>query len=183
MFTYPLAPDVELRLLEPRHAEEQLALIDGNREQNGNDNMKTVIRACQASDLEAVLRLYRQLQPEDTTTLEDITRVFAEMSVHPGCEVFVAEFNGSVAGAFTLFILPNMTRSGRPAAVLVNIVVDEPLRGHGIGRAMLEFARDRSQAHDCYALSLTSNAIRTEAHAFYRHCGMVQHGLSFRYRL
>ncbi|MHB9108357.1 MAG: GNAT family N-acetyltransferase [Armatimonadota bacterium] len=32
MFSYPLAPDAELRLLEPRHAEEQYALIDGNRE-------------------------------------------------------------------------------------------------------------------------------------------------------
>jgi len=32
MFSYPLAPDAELRLLEPRHAEEQFALIDDNRE-------------------------------------------------------------------------------------------------------------------------------------------------------
>jgi len=31
MFSYPLAPDAELRLLEPRHAEEQYALIDRNR--------------------------------------------------------------------------------------------------------------------------------------------------------
>ncbi|MHB0935979.1 MAG: GNAT family N-acetyltransferase [Armatimonadota bacterium] len=35
MFSYPLAPDAELRLLEPRHAEEQYALIDGNREHLG----------------------------------------------------------------------------------------------------------------------------------------------------
>ena len=35
MFSYPLAPDTELRLLEPRHAEEQYALIDGNREHLG----------------------------------------------------------------------------------------------------------------------------------------------------
>jgi len=32
VFSYSLAPDAELRLLEPRHAEEQFALIDGNRE-------------------------------------------------------------------------------------------------------------------------------------------------------
>jgi ribosomal-protein-serine acetyltransferase len=35
MFSYPLAPDAELRLLEPRHAEEQFTLIDGNREYLG----------------------------------------------------------------------------------------------------------------------------------------------------
>lgn len=35
MFSYPLAPDAELRLLEPRHAEEQFSLIDHNREHLG----------------------------------------------------------------------------------------------------------------------------------------------------
>jgi len=36
MFSYPLAPDTELRLFEPRHAKEQFALIDGNREHLGH---------------------------------------------------------------------------------------------------------------------------------------------------
>ncbi|MHB9108355.1 MAG: GNAT family N-acetyltransferase [Armatimonadota bacterium] len=145
--------------------------------------MKMVIRPCQASDLESLFRLYQQLQPADTTTLEELARGFAAMSAHPGCEVFIAETNGRVAGACTLYILPNMTRNGRPAAILENIVVDEPLRGHGIGRAMLEFARGQAQARGCYKLSLTSNAVRADAHDFYRRCGMTRHGLSFRYML
>ncbi len=81
-----------------------------------------------------------------------------------------------------LYILPNMTRNGRPAAILENIVVDEAQRGQGIGRAMLEYARERALEHGCYKLSLTSNARRADAHEFYRCCGMVQHGVSFRYQ-
>jgi len=99
--------------------------------------MKTVIRSCQSSDLASVFQLYRQLQPTDTTTLEELTVSFATMTAHPGCEVFVAEADSRVAGAFTLYILPNMTRNGRPAAILENIVVDEPMRGQGIDSAML----------------------------------------------
>ena len=50
-------------------------------------------------------------------------------------------------------------------------------------RHMLEYAREEALAAGCYRLSLTSNAKRTDAHAFYRRCGMVQHGVSFRYML
>ncbi|MHB0935980.1 MAG: GNAT family N-acetyltransferase [Armatimonadota bacterium] len=143
--------------------------------------MSIIIRLCRDDDLPELQRLYQQLQPADTTTLEELARGFAAMSAHPGCEVFVAETEGRVAGACTLYILPNMTRNSRPAAILENIVVDEPLRGHGIGRAMLEFAREQAQARNCYKLSLASNAVRADAHDFYRRCGMTQHGLSFRY--
>jgi len=143
--------------------------------------MKTTIRPCRQDDLPELFRLFRQLQPADTTTLEEIASGFAAMSAHPGCEVYVTEADGRITGTFTLYYLPNMTRSGRPVAILENIVVDALLRGQGIGRAMLLFAREQAQARKCYKLSLTSNAKRTEAHEFYRRCGMVQHGLSFRY--
>jgi len=112
--------------------------------------MKTIIRQCRTDDLEVVYRLYRQLQPSDTTTLEELASGYAAISAHPDYAVYVAETDGRVAGAFTLYILPNMTRNGRPAAILENIVVDEPLRGHGIGHAMLEFARGQAQARNCY---------------------------------
>lgn len=141
------------------------------------------IRKCQQADLPQLLRLYQQLQPSDTTTLEDVTCGFAAMSAHPGCEVYVTMADARVTGTFTLYYLPNMTRNGRWAAMLEHIVVDQPMRGQGIGRAMLEFARGQAQARNCYKLSLTSNAVRTEAHEFYRRCGMKQHGLSFRYAL
>jgi GNAT superfamily N-acetyltransferase len=133
--------------------------------------MNAIIRPCQRDDLPALFRLYRQLQPEDTTTLEEMARGFAAMTAHPGCELFVAEVEGRVAGAYTLYILPNMTRNGRSAAILENLVVDEPSRG--LGRAMLEFAREQARVRGCYKLSLTSNAVRTEAHEFYRRCGMA----------
>lgn len=145
--------------------------------------MNIMIRQCVENDLPELLRLYRQLQPEDTTTPDELAEAFARMQAFPGCAIFMAQLDGRMTGAFTLYLLPNTTRNGRPAAILENIIVDEPYRGRDIGRAMLEFVRERAREQNCYKLSLTSNAKRQEAHAFYLRCGMVQHGLSFRYVL
>jgi GNAT superfamily N-acetyltransferase len=140
------------------------------------------IRQCEESDLPALHTLYRQLHNGKTdATLEEIIAGFQAMRAFPGCEVYVADIDAQVVGTFVLYLLPNMTRHGRPAAILENIVVDEGQRGRGIGRAMLEFAHGRARKEGCYKLSLTSNAARTEAHEFYRRCGMTQHGVSFRF--
>lgn len=146
--------------------------------------MVPMIRHCKEQDLPSIHLFYQQLHEGETnTTLQEIIDGFHAMQAHQGCNVYVAEIDGQVVGTFVLYILPNMTRHGRPAAMLENIVVDEANRGQGIGRVMLEHARDLAQAAGCYKLSLTSNAKRTAAHDFYRRCGMVQHGVSFRYTL
>ena len=142
------------------------------------------IRLCNNEDLPALYLLYQLLHGGETdTTLEEMTLAFATLCAHPGCDVYVTEQDGRVVGTFVLYILPNMTRHGRPAAILENIVVDEAHRGQGIGRAMLEFARDLALARGCYKLSLTSNAKRADAHEFYRRCGMLQAWGDFRFSL
>jgi GNAT superfamily N-acetyltransferase len=146
--------------------------------------MPVEIRHGTEDDLFSLQQLYRQLHPEDTAdTLEELTDGFHAMCNHPGCEFYVAESEGNIVGTFVLYILPNITHHGRPAAMLENIVVDEAYRRRGIGREMLKFASSVAQEHGCYKLSLTSNAKRAEAHEFYRRCGMQQHGVSFRYEL
>lgn len=145
--------------------------------------MCVTIRDAVRADLPSLAELYRQLQPDDSTTPAVIECGFFAMQAQPGCRVFIAEHEDEIVGTFILYLLPNMTRNGRPAAVLENIVVDVRYRGHGIGREILAYARELARMHGCYKLSLTSNASRVDAHAFYRRCGMMQHGVSFRYVL
>ena len=144
--------------------------------------MSLIIRHAEALDLPALHLLYQQLHPADTTTtIEEMSEAFATRCAHPGCEVFVADQDDRVVGTFVLYRLPNMSFNARSMAILENIIVDEALRGQGIGRAMLEYARATAQAHGCLQLSLSSNARRTDAHEFYRRCGLAQH-VNFRYK-
>lgn len=145
--------------------------------------MSVTMRDAMPTDLPVLSALYRQLQPEDTTKPAELERGFYAMQAQPGCRVFIAACDEVIVGTFVLYLLPNMTRNGRPAAIVENIVVDARFRGQGIGREMLAYARELARVQGCYKLSLTSNAARTEAHAFYHRCGMMQHGVSFRYGL
>lgn len=141
------------------------------------------IRRCEIEDLPSVYALYRQLHREDTTSLVDMEKVFWSMREYPECNLMVVGTRSGILGTFVLYVLPNMTHFGRSAAIIENIVVDEAYRGKGIGRAMLEYSCNYAKARNCYKLSLTSNAKREDAHEFYRRCGMIQHGVSFRYEL
>ena len=149
------------------------------------DNRKSCeIRPCREEDLPAVQELYRQLTIDgEPTPLAELRQAFADNVGKPGFEVFVAELKGRVVGTYTLYILPNLTNNGRQAAILENIVVYSECRGAGVGRAMLDHGKQLATERGCYKLSLTTNAVREEAHRFYEHCGMFKHGYCYRYKL
>jgi GNAT superfamily N-acetyltransferase len=54
---------------------------------------------------------------------------------------------------------------------VAGLVVDEKYRGRGIGRALMQHAEAWAREHGCATVSLRSNVIRNEAHAFYKGLG------------
>jgi GNAT superfamily N-acetyltransferase len=50
-------------------------------------------------------------------------------------------------------------------------VVDEQARGAGVGRALMARAEQWARDHGCVAVTLRTNVVRTEAHAFYEKLG------------
>jgi len=99
---------------------------------------------------------------------------------YPNYRVFVAEFNGAIAGTYELLIMDNLAKRGRKSAIVEDVAVGKQYRGHGIGRAMLEHALELAQDAQCYKLALSSNLNREGAHAFYETLGFEKHGYSFR---
>jgi len=55
--------------------------------------------------------------------------------------------------------------------------------GRGIGRAMMEHAREECCKAGCYKFALSSNLNREDAHRFYDSLGFERHGYSFRVEL
>ena len=139
-----------------------------------------LFRVAGDADVDALLRLYGQLASgTGGLTREKLTQVFGELASRSDAAVWLAERDGAVVGTFILFILPALGDRCRPLAVVEDVVVDETLRGGGIGRRMMEFALRKAREANCYKLMLSSNLKRAEAHAFYESLGFQRHGYSF----
>jgi ribosomal protein S18 acetylase RimI-like enzyme len=59
----------------------------------------------------------------------------------------------------------------RPVGRISMFVIDECLRGRGIGAAMLAAAESRLAALGCGLVEVTSNMKRDRAHSFYERLG------------
>jgi predicted GNAT family N-acyltransferase len=62
----------------------------------------------------------------------------------------VLEVNGSVVATTYLNVIPNITRSASPYAVIENVVVEESLRGTGLGKEIMSATLDVAWGVRCY---------------------------------
>jgi GNAT superfamily N-acetyltransferase len=131
-----------------------------------------VFRAAQIGDFAGIMRLYRQLLPEDPAVDDgtDVT-VFERIQRSDWLHLFVLERASIVVATTYLNIVPNLTRSVAPYAVVENVVVDEALRGTGLGRQIMAGTLRAAWDAGCDKAMLMTGSRRPETHAFYRSCG------------
>jgi GNAT superfamily N-acetyltransferase len=132
----------------------------------------TLFREAGPADFDDVMRLYRQLQPEDPVLRDgsDAT-AFARILGSPGLHLFVLEADGAVVATTYLNVIPNLTRSASPYAVIENVVVEQPLRGAGLGKQIMAGTLQAAWAAGCYKAMLLTGSRNPATHAFYKACG------------
>ena len=141
-----------------------------------------VVRPAAEDDLAAVLALYAQPGMDDgrILPLADARRLLARFASYPDYTLYVAELDGEIVGTFALLIMDNLGHLGAPSAIVEDVMVAPAAQGRGIGRAMMEFARQKGMQKRCYKLVLSSNAKRERAHDFYEQLGYERYGYCFR---
>lgn len=131
-----------------------------------------MFRAAEKEDFDDVLRLYKQLHPEDPILLdESCFSVFERILDTAGLRLFVLELGGVVVGTSYLNIIPNLTRSASPYAVIENVVVEESVRGQGHGKRLMASTLRAAWDAGCYKAMLMTGSRRPATHAFYKVCG------------
>ncbi|MGE5549114.1 MAG: GNAT family N-acetyltransferase [Bacteroidota bacterium] len=80
-------------------------------------------------------------------------RIFQGLMQGGAQEAFVATLHQRVIGFISLYYL-NVLHHGGLVASVQELVVTEELRGRGIGRALLDFARSRARELSCAGLEL-----------------------------
>jgi GNAT superfamily N-acetyltransferase len=123
-------------------------------------------------DLPRILELYRQLNPDDVPiSAEKANKVWDKVEGGDSFLYFIALDEARIVASCNIAIVPNLTRGGRPYAIIENVITDGEYRRRGLGEKVLRMAIHYARAVDCYKVSLMSSNKRVEAHAFYEAIG------------
>jgi GNAT superfamily N-acetyltransferase len=133
------------------------------------------LHAMSPSHLPGVTRLCAQLGYP--TTLEQVERRFQSVLGQAGHRQVVALDGAQVVGWMQLWIEAcNLVED--PQAEIAALVVDEGARGLGVGKALVEEAKQWARAQGVRQLRVRSNVVRPDTHRFYAREGFHIHKTS-----
>ena len=146
------------------------------------------VRHWRESDIPAVLPLMR-----DLAVFEDYIDSFKvdENVLHeqgfrlepPNFYCLVAELEGKVVGVLVYYFLP-YTAAARPALFIKELIVAEPARGRGAGKALMRRAAQEARDKGCAGVTWTVANWNEAGKEFYESLGAsgnpvwVQYGLN-----
>lgn len=137
------------------------------------------IRQATRDDLGAIVRLLADdLLGQQRERYEDplpsgYLHAFDAIASDHNAELIVIEQDGLVIGTLHLNFLHSLSFQGSTRLQIESVRVDQPLRGRGIGQAILTWAIARARLKRCRTVQLTTHASRTDAHRFYQRLGFV----------
>lgn len=126
------------------------------------------VRPATERDAPEVARLLTALG--HPTAAESITSRWKEWIAGGNVVLVVARDDGTLSGVATLHHMVVLHRP-KPVGRITALIVDEPARGRGVGRALVAAAEAELARAGCGLLEITSNARLVDAHAFYEHLG------------
>jgi GNAT superfamily N-acetyltransferase len=130
------------------------------------------IRIMAETDYQAVFRLYRQLNGKNSLVGEaNFARIFSAFLQATDREAFVAVLHNQVIGFVTLYYLDVWHYCGRLASIQ-ELLVTEEFRGRGVGRALLEFVKQRVKEQQCLGLEIATDIWQSRVKTFYQKCGL-----------
>ena len=131
-----------------------------------------MFREARFGDFDAVMDLYHQLNPDDPVLDDGADATAYEQILRTGgLHLFVLEVDGVVVATTYLNVMPNLSRSARPYAVVENVVVEQSRRGTGLGKQIMAATLAVAWDAGCYKAMLMTGSRTPATHAFYVACG------------
>ncbi len=148
------------------------------------------LRRATLDDLDAILALLADDPVSagrgDRNRSEDVPayeRAFAAIDRDPAQLLLVAESAGDgVVGTMQLTLIPGLARRGATRLQIEAVRVRSDRRSGGIGRRMIQWAKDVAPGAGAALVQLTSDAARIDAHRFYERLGFSASHVGFKYR-
>jgi GNAT superfamily N-acetyltransferase len=129
------------------------------------------LRSMTQGDVAEGVRLLAELGYE--LDAEEMALRIDAVTATPNHSLMVAEMAGRVVGLLHVFARPALEnpREAVVQAIVQAIVVELTHRRSGVGKALMAEAERWGGERDCRSVMLSSNAVRTPAHAFYAALG------------
>ncbi len=144
--------------------------------------MNIIIRNTIDQDFGIIFPLFQQLWPNKAIHKAELQKVFERGNASATDELFCAELNGAVVGFCSYAIVNNLWQEGFISYIYA-LVVDEKLRGNGIGTQLINEAIRRSTQQGMKRVELDSGFPREQAHKFYEKLGFEKRAYLFSYIL
>ena len=141
------------------------------------------IRAAEQADLPALQDLYRHLFPGDERCPDGrAAEILGKLQNLEGSAILIGLLGADLVASCTVIVIPNLTRSGTPYALIENVVTDTDHRNRGLGKAILKAAIDRAWTAGCYKAMLMTGSKKPSTLAFYEAAGFAQSKTGFQAR-
>jgi ribosomal protein S18 acetylase RimI-like enzyme len=141
------------------------------------------VRPADPRDADRVLALMEGLtRPAVADDPGPQRHVFLAHLKHEDAAVFVAELDGEVAGAVSLWIQPRLNWT-TPQAWVPDLYVDPAFRRRGAARALLDACVAEARRRGCHRLVLESGHHRAEAHRLYEDYGFEHYARAYALQL
>ena len=142
-----------------------------------------VTRFIALDDLRQLISLYELLSSHDQLIdLDTAQHRLAQLAAIPNCHIFGGWVGDALVSSCTQFILPNLTRQGRPYALIENVVTDKAHRKQGFAKQLLNAATAYAFENDCYKVMLMTGMSDEGTLSFYKSAGFEQTKTGFQIR-
>ena len=142
--------------------------------------MRFSVRDAGPDDLEAVLGLLAQLNPDDGPLDAGLAAAaWREIPAQPGVHSLVGCLDAAVVACLTVVVVPNLGLGARPYAFIENVVTDEAHRGQRVGWRLLDAAVQRAWDEGAYKVMLMTGSKKESTLGFYRAAGFTQDKTAF----
>jgi ribosomal protein S18 acetylase RimI-like enzyme len=141
------------------------------------------VRRAEPRDADAVLALMEGLtRPPVADDPHPQREVYLAHLDRSDAAVFVAEVDGEIAGAVSLWIQPRLNWT-TPQGWIPDLYVDPAFRRRGAARALLDACAEVCRERGCHVLVLESGHHRAEAHQLYESYGFQHYARAYSLKL
>ena len=125
-----------------------------------------------ADDWPELQVLYQHLQPKDPVVTDGSDhQTFLEIIQSEHFFLLGAYEHDTLIACTYINIVPNISRSASPYAVIENVVTHKERQNQGIGKALMAATLSFIWDKGCYKAMLMTGSKQESTHAFYRSCG------------